>query len=123
MERLHLGVGEEIMQVTLNREEWPPKPIRQRVKGIWTREVGSHNPIAHIVGEPCIVLYGLSKKEMAFLKRKHCKVNDPDQREVLTILNHESIHCALFALFELTDDGLDNMVRDVGATRRLLEVN
>jgi len=114
------------MLVTLDREDWPPtNPMRWVRKQTWEAIDASHNCIRHLVGEqPCIHLYGLMEQEKKRLRKAG---NRPyplvHERNILTIINHESLHCAMQTLLGFDfDDTLDEIVPDIDLTRKFLEV-
>jgi len=110
------------MIVTLDDSGWPAKQLR-RVQGQVLTTLCSHNPIDHILGTPCIQIHGLSAKD----KAKARKISDlihiyplVHQRNILRILNHESVHCAAQNIEE-SDDGLDDLIGLISDSHRILE--
>ncbi|MGB9022501.1 MAG: hypothetical protein WCC94_03585 [Candidatus Bathyarchaeia archaeon] len=111
------------MIVTLDDSGWPAKQFH-RIRGqVLTTTLCSHNPIDHILSKACIQIHGLSAKD----KEKARKISDVKhlyplvhQRNILPILNHESVHCAVQNIDET--DGLDGLIDLIGNSRRILEV-
>jgi len=94
----------------------------RRVRGKVLTTLCSHNPIDHMLGRPCIQIHGFSPKD----KEKARKISDlkhlyplVHQRNILPILNHESVHCAMQNIDE--DDRLDDLSSLIGNSRRILE--
>jgi len=107
--------------VTLDDSGWPAKQLR-RVRGKVLTTLCSHNPIDHMLGRPCIQIHGFSPKD----KEKARKISDlkhlyplVHQRNILPILTHESVHCAMQNIDE--DDRLDDLSSLIGNSRRILE--
>lgn len=68
--------------------------------------VAYHAPIAHYLGLPCVYL--MPKADW----RRYPFVHE---RNLVSILNHESVHCLLLRLGEVAgNDGLDNLFGFVG---------
>lgn len=114
------------MLVTLDREDWPPPKRLRFSQGNWNATLASHNPIACLVGKPCIHIYGLTKRQKNLIKRRGCALYPiVHQRNILTVLNHESLHCAFQNLFGFDDadefDTLDKIISNVAGTKKFLE--
>jgi len=74
-----------------------------------------HGTISHVIGEPCIHL---------FPKVKWHNYPLVHSRNIIPIIIHESIHCALQSLFgtdmALEGDGFDSVMPHTSDMRRLL---
>lgn len=110
------------MIVTLDDSGWPAKQLRRKHGQVLTT-LCSHNPIDHLIGRPCIQIHGLSARD----KAKARKLSDlkhlyplVHQRNILVVLDHESIHCATQNIDE-NDDGLDDVLGLIDKSRRILE--
>jgi hypothetical protein len=82
---------------------------RKRAKVV----LATHGTVAHMLGKPCIHIFPRPKWHPYPLVHA---------RNVLTVLNHESLHCAMQRLGVQDDVGFDALFRSVRLTRRFLEV-
>ena len=128
MQRESIGAFQERkklleMIVTLNDSGWPAKQLRKK-HGQVLVSLCSHNPIDHMFGDPCIQIHGFSAED----KEKARRLSDlkhiyplVHQRNILSVLGHESIHCAAQKIDE-DDASLDEIIGLTGKSRRILEV-
>ncbi|MCJ7455253.1 hypothetical protein MUP07_00740 [Candidatus Bathyarchaeota archaeon] len=115
------------MIVTLDDSGWPAKQFR-RIRGQVVTTLCSHNPIDHMLGNPCIQIHGFSAKDKETARKLSRSKGAPivthlyplvHQRNILPILNHESVHCVVQNIDEA--DGLDALIDLIGNSRRILE--
>lgn len=81
--------------VTLDKGGYDKDIKRRKYKGktYFTGNMALHCPIAHMMGEPCV----------RFIARVDC-------RNVLKILEHESVHHVIQEILGPYDDTLDNLL-------------
>jgi hypothetical protein len=107
--------------VTLDDTGWPAKQLQRR-RGRVTTVLCSHNPIDHMIGRPCIQIHGFSEEEKRHVRRyfglKHVYPL-AHERNILPILEHESLHCCCQSIEEC-DDGLDTVIGLIEVSRRKL---
>ena len=111
------------MLVTLKEEDWPTEQLKlvcRRGQRYHETKLAAHNPIAHMLGQPCIILRGFSNDQKKRIRRyyNHTHVYPlVHERNILKILSHESVHCAIQVVDENAERwhlSLDNLLPHIG---------
>jgi len=88
--------GDEVYERATRQRDRPP---RIRANGTTVISAAWHEPIAHLLKQPCIKFAPTPR--WSWLLRKYPLVHE---RNVVTILAHESIHCVFQGMFGPNDD-------------------